>query len=105
MILVQPIHLGALDHQWHCQVMVEGPRTTVRADSLPLHVVGQVIVPVSLGEVQARRTFRVIRSLTTVESDFLARHGAVMDCRAAMLDPGKYPNLQLLISIGWRQSI
>jgi len=100
---VSVVRLDALDPEWHSQIETKSLRTAVGADGLPLDVVGQVVAPVSLGEFQAVHEFTVVRSLTTdciLGADFLTKHGAVMDCRAATLSLGDIPRLQVAISVG-----
>ncbi len=61
---------------------------TVRADGLPLEVVGCVSIPVSLGKFQADQEFTVVNSLTVdriLGANFLVKHGAVIDCKTNVL--------------------
>ena len=100
---VSVARLDALDEKWHSQITAAGLRTTVGADGLPLEVVGQVTVPVSLGDFQTSQEFTVVKSLTAnciLGADFLVKHSAVIDCRTATLALGDSPRWQVPISIG-----
>ena len=78
---VSVARLDVLDEKWHSQITAAGLKTTVGADGLPLEVVGQVTVPVSLGDFQTSQEFTVVKSLTAdciLGADFLVKHSAIV---------------------------
>ena len=60
----------------------------VGANGHPLNVVGQVQMPVKLGEFEQEQTFTVARDLSVdclLGADFLVRNGAILDCQVGRL--------------------
>ena len=100
---VSVVRLDATDKQWHDKISAAESNTTVAADGLPLEVVGQVTLPVSLGNFKADQEFTVVQSLTVdciLGADFLVKHCAVIDCNTATLTLGSSSRSEVLISLG-----
>ena len=61
---------------------------TIGANGMPLDVVGQIPLEVTLGEFRQTQDFVVVRNLSVdclLGADFLLRHGAVVDCASRQL--------------------
>ena len=94
------VRRDAMDKQWHDKISAAESNTTVAADGLPLEVVRQVTLPVSL---EADQEFTVVQSLTAdciLEADFLVKHCAVIDCKTATLTLGRNSRSEVPISLG-----
>ena len=88
---VSVVRWDAIDKQWHDKISATESNTMVAADGLPLEVVGQVTLPVSLGHFKAYQEFTVVQSLMancTLGADFLVKHCTVIDCKIATLTLG-----------------
>jgi len=71
---------------------MKSPSTaTVGANGLPLDVVGEIAVTLTMGSFSAVQTFSVVRNLTVdwlLGADFLAKHGAIIDYKEKKLHLG-----------------
>lgn len=96
------VRLDAIHPQYHDYISAVNSRITVGAGGLPLEVVGQVTLPVSIGTLEVKHEYTVVQSLTTdciLGLHFLVDHGAVLDCRVGKLVIGNHPRLEVPVCI------
>ena len=99
---VSVVRHAVLADCWRNSIAKVETQNTLAANGLPLEVIGQVTVPVSLGEFRAEQKFTVVRNLTVdciLGADFLVEHGAVIDCKASTLAVGMNPRFKVPISV------
>ena len=78
---VSVVRYDSMEERWRQQIKGSSNQNTVVADSLPLEVVGNVTVPVSLGNFKVHQEFTVVKNLSVegiLGTDFLVHHSAVM---------------------------
>ena len=95
------VRRDALEDCWRKHISpITGIQNAVAANGFPLEVVGNVVIPVSLGQFKADQEFTVVERLLVgciLGSDFLVKHGAVIDCKVGTLALGEHPRLVLPI--------
>ena len=100
---VSVVHSAVLADCWHNSITKEREaNSAVAADGVPLEVLGQVVIPVTLGTFRAEQKFVVVRNLTVdciLGADFLMEHGAIIDCKAKSLFIGDNPRVELDLSV------
>ena len=95
--VVSVVRSAVLPDCWH-NSMATTRANTVAADGVPLEVLGQVRVPVTLGAFKAEHTFTVVKNLTVdciLGADFLVDHEVVIDCGTKTLYIGKSPRVEI----------
>ena len=99
---VSVVRHAVLADCWRNSIAKTKTQNTLAVNGLPLEVIGQVTVPVSLGECRAEQKFTVVQNLTVaciLGADFLLEHGAVIDCKASTLPVDMNPWLKVPISV------
>ena len=96
------VRYDSLDERLREQVKGSSNQNTIAADGLPLEVVGNITISVSLGKFRADQEFTVVKNLSVeciLGGDFLVNNSAVIDCRESTLTLGNSPRCQVPISI------
>ena len=99
---VSVVRHAVLADCWRNSIAKTKTQNTLAVNRLPLEVIGQVTVPVSLGECRAEKKFTVVKNLTVaciLGADFLLEHGAVIDCNASTLPVHMNPWFKVPISV------
>lgn len=100
---VSLVHQDTIEKQWCDKISAIESNTTVAANGLPLEVVGQVILLVSLRNYKADQRIIVVQYQTAnciLGADFLVKHCAVIDCNTATLTLGSNACWEVPISFG-----
>ena len=85
---ISVVRYDSLDERLREQVKGSSNLNTIAANGLPLEVVGNITVSVSLGKFRADQEFTVVKNLSVeciLGGDFLVNHSAVIDCRESTL--------------------
>ena len=100
---VSVVHSAVLaDCRYNSITKEREANSAVAADGVPLEVLGQVVIPVTLGTFRAEQKFVVVHNLTVdciLGADFLMEHGAIIDCKAKSLFIGDNPRAELDLSV------
>ena len=94
------------DH-WRNKITKDEAQNTIAADGLPLQVIGNLTIPVVLGEFRTEHRFTVVGNLCVeciLGADFLVKHSAVIDCKANTLVLGEVPRITVAISIALNET-
>ena len=87
---------------WRNSIGKKETQNTLAVNGLPLEVIEQVTVQMSLGKFRAEQKFTVVQKLTVdciLGVDFLVEYGAVIDCKASTLAVGMNPRFKVSISV------
>ena len=86
---VSVIHYTALDSDHQQQITITANvQAAVTANGGALEVLGQVTLPIAIGDFQSTHLFTVVSNLTVdciLGADCLMQHGAVIDCNQCCL--------------------
>ena len=82
------VHLSALDSQFHKDITNAGLIAPICANGSLLDVIGQITLPVNIGNYQSAQVFIVVKTLTVdclLGVDYLVAHEVVIDYKHAMV--------------------
>ena len=88
---VSVVHIKALPKNYQSSLTNDSPRI-VGANGLALDVIGQAIMPITVGNVEVKHSFSVVSDLTVdciLGADFLMQNQAVIDCNDMNLKLGE----------------